>query len=86
MEKLIWKGAPTFVAQWHQIEVLVVELAHNQPPEIQGLIQRYEKVFQDLPMKLPPERGIEHIIKTKLGSSPVNIKPYRYPHHHKTEI
>ena len=37
-------------------------------------------------MELPPERNIEHVIEIKSGSSPVNVKPYRYPHHHKTEI
>ena len=37
-------------------------------------------------MELPPERKIEHVIEIKSGSSPVNVKPYRYPHHHKTEI
>ena len=37
-------------------------------------------------MELPPESKIEHVIEIKSGSSPVNVKPYRYPHHHKTEI
>jgi hypothetical protein len=37
-------------------------------------------------MKLPPERKIEHIIEVKPNSTIVNIKPYRYPHHHETEI
>ena len=37
-------------------------------------------------MELPPERKIEHVIEIKSGSSPINVKPYRYPHHHKTEI
>jgi hypothetical protein len=51
--------------------------------KIQDLIQKYKKVFQDLPMDLPPQRRIEHLIEIKPGSSPVKIKPYRYPHHHK---
>ena len=37
-------------------------------------------------MELPPERNIEHVIETKSGSSLVNVKPYRYPRHHNTEI
>ena len=37
-------------------------------------------------MESHPKRKIEHVIEIKLGSSPVNVKPYRYPHHHKTEI
>jgi hypothetical protein len=46
--------------------------------------EKHKKVFQDLPMELPLERRIEHIIEVKPGSSPVKVKPYRYPHHHKT--
>jgi hypothetical protein len=37
-------------------------------------------------MKLPPNRNIEHIIEVKTDSTPINIIPYRYPHHHKMEI
>jgi hypothetical protein len=37
-------------------------------------------------MELPPQRIIEDIIEVKLGSSPVKVRPYIYPHHHKTEI
>jgi hypothetical protein len=37
-------------------------------------------------MDLPPQRRIEHIIEVKLGSSPVKVRPYRYPRHHKTKI
>jgi hypothetical protein len=37
-------------------------------------------------MESPPQRRIEHIIEVKLGSSPVKVRPYRYPHHHKIEI
>ena len=55
-------------------------------PKTQGLIQKYKKVFEDLPMELPPERKIEHAIEIKLGSSPINVKPCRYPNHHKIEI
>jgi hypothetical protein len=86
MEKLIRKGAPAYVAHCHQMQLLTTEIVKSQHPEIQSLIQKYDKVFQDLPMKLPPNRNIEHIIKVKPDSAPVNIRPYRYPHHHKTEI
>jgi hypothetical protein len=68
------------------MEILASEVVYSQHPEIQGLIQKHEKVFQDLPMELPPERRIEHIIEVKLDSTLVNVKPYRYPHHHKTKI
>ena len=51
---------------------------------IQDLIQKHKKVFQDLPMELLPQIRIEHIIEVKPGSSSVKVRPYKYPHHHKT--
>ena len=68
------------------MELLTSEVVKPGHLEIQGLIQKYKKVFEDLPMELPPERKIEHVIEIKLRSSPFNVKPYRYTHHHKTEI
>lgn len=38
------------------------------------------------PKGLPPIRDKEHTIKLVEGASPVNVRPYRYPHHHKDEI
>jgi hypothetical protein len=37
-------------------------------------------------MELPPQIRIEHIIEVKPRSSPIKVRPYRYPHHHKTKI
>ena len=82
MEKLIRNVAPSYVVQCQEMELLTSEVVKSGQPEIQGLIQKYKKVFEDLPMELPPERKIEHVIEIKYGSSPVNVKPYRYPHHH----
>lgn len=86
MMKMIRRGAPTYVVQCHQLEMLSANMTNEESPEIQGLIRKHEKVFQDLPMKMPPNREIEHTIEVKAGSDPVNIKPYRYPHDQKTEI
>jgi len=52
MEKLIRKGAPAYMAHCHQMQLLTTEIVKSQNPEIQTLIQKYDKVFQDLPMKL----------------------------------
>ena len=48
--------------------------------EIQEMIQKHRKVFQELPMELPPNRTIKHIIEIEPGTKPANRKPYRDPH------
>ena len=56
------------------------------PLEIQELIQNNHKVFQELSMELPPNKKTEHLIELEPRARPVNIRSYRYPHHHKTKI
>jgi hypothetical protein len=85
MEKMIQKGATTYFIQCHHMGIQEPG-QDSKNSEIQDLIQTYKKVFQDLPMDLPPQRRIEHLIEIKPESSPVKIRPYRYPHHHKTKI
>ena len=83
---MIQKGEPVSLVQRHQLETLTSNLINEEVPKVRELIQKHEKVFQDLPMNLPPKREIEHTIEVKSGSNPINNKPYRYPHHQKTEI
>jgi len=70
----------------HQMKRLPPEVVNTDRPEIQELIQKHTKVFQDLPLELPPKREIEHIIEVESGSYITNIKPYLYPHRQKIEI
>ena len=83
---MIRKGENIYFIQCHNIEIQESEQDDSITSDIQYLIQKNRKVFQDLPMELPPQRRIEHIIEVKPGSSPVKVRPYIYPHHHKTKI
>ena len=83
MEKMIRKGATTYFIQCYHMGIQEPE-KDSKNSEIQDLIQTYKKVFQEIPLDLPPQRRIEHLIEIKLGSSPVKIRQYRYPHHDKT--
>ena len=68
------------------MEIPTSEGDMGKHPEIQEPIQKHHKVFQEIPMEIPPNKKIKHIIeiepRTKLASS----KPNKYPHHHKTKI
>jgi hypothetical protein len=52
---------------------------------IDGLLHAFADVFTE-PIGLPLARGREHHIVLKPGSSPVAVRPYRYPAAHKDEL
>ncbi|KAI5400477.1 hypothetical protein KIW84_065383 [Lathyrus oleraceus] len=52
---------------------------------MKSVLHRFDKVFKE-PQGLPPERQQEHVIHLLTGQGPVNVRPYLYPHHHKTQI
>ena len=51
----------------------------KHPKEIETLLHKYEKVFRDLAHGRTPNRGVEHNIVLKEGTSPIHIPPYRHP-------
>lgn len=60
-------------------------ISRKQQHELQKLLKKYEAIFKE-PKGLPPMRGREHAINLTEGQGPINVRPYRYPHHHKMEI
>jgi len=60
-------------------------LADEQTRELEVVLEKYECVFKE-PAGLPPKRKKEHVITLTEGEGAVNVRPYRYPHHHKNEI
>ena len=46
-----------------------------KPAEIQALIQKHHKVFQELSIELPSNKKTKHLIELEPGEKPVNIKP-----------
>ena len=55
------------------------------PQDLQRIIDKNSKVFEDMPKGLLPTRNHDHEIHLIPGSVP-NIRPYRYPYAQKSEI
>ncbi|GJS64184.1 putative mitochondrial protein [Tanacetum coccineum] len=53
--------------------------------DIGGLLAEYEDVF-NLPSGLPPSRDHEHFIVLKDSTTPISVRPYRYPYIQKNKI
>lgn len=77
LDGLLWNMSITVV--------LNEELSDTQKGELQRVLDHYQDVFAEL-RGLPPHRGITHAIPLLEGTSPISVRPYRYPHHQKNEI
>ena len=55
------------------------------PKEVQGLLDQFQPVF-NMPAGLPPTRETDQAIQLSDEGTPINVRPYRYPHLQKNEI
>ncbi|XP_026383521.1 uncharacterized protein LOC113279020 [Papaver somniferum] len=85
MQKLLRKEVYGFFLQLTAVHnsALITPLIEN--PEIKKLLSTFQDVFAT-PISLPPKRLHDHRISLLPDSSPVNVRPYRYPHFQKDEI
>lgn len=67
------------------VEAQNPELTKVEQAELEEMLSKYAQVFRE-PSGLPPRRKMEHAINIVEGQGAVNVRPYRYPHHHKNEI
>nr|CAD1824585.1 unnamed protein product [Ananas comosus var. bracteatus] len=75
-------GSCCAIAQWIPPDSGKEE---NIPESIHEVLREYGDVFQE-PQGLPPTRSQDHRIPLLTGSSPVNIRPYRYTFEQKNEM
>ena len=54
--------------------------------DIQPLFGNRERVFEPLPVGIPPDRGFDHAIEIEEGSNTVIIITYMHPNRFKNEI
>jgi hypothetical protein len=55
------------------------------PEQIEKLLLEFMEVFQE-PKGIPPSRSHDHSIVLKEDTSPISVRPYRYPYYQKSEI
>jgi hypothetical protein len=84
MKKLLKKGHQRIIAQLCSLDVQTSK--PSIPQDLQRIIDKHSKVFEDIPKGLPPTRNHDHEIHLIPGSVPPNIRPYRYPYAQKSEI
>jgi hypothetical protein len=84
MKKLLKKGHQGVIAQLCSLDVQTSK--PSIPQDLQRIIDNNSKVFEDIPKGLPPTQNHDHEIHLIPESIPPNIRPYRYPYTHKSEI
>lgn len=57
----------------------------NTHPAIASLLTQYQHLFS-IPSGLPPQHQVDHKIPLLPNTTPVNVRPYQYPHSQKAEI
>ena len=77
MKKFLKKGHQGIVAQLCSLDVQTSKFPIS--PDLQRVINKNSKVFEDIPKGLPPIRDFDHAIHLIPRSVPPNIRPYRYP-------
>jgi hypothetical protein len=84
MKKLLKKEHQGVIAQLCSLDVQTSD--PSIPIDLQGIIDKHSKVFEDIPKGFQPTQNHDHDIHIILGSVPPNIRPYIYPYAQKSEI
>jgi hypothetical protein len=84
MTKLLKKGHQGVISQLFSLDIQTSKT--SIPQDLQGIIDKHSKVFEDIPKGIPPTRNHDHEIHLIPGSVPPYIRPYRYPYAQKSEI
>ncbi|XP_070040636.1 uncharacterized protein [Nicotiana tomentosiformis] len=85
MQKMLKKPS-----QINMLSVAFIQPAGEAKPtlcsqEVQAP-EELQQILFEVPSKLPPHRNHDHRIVLKEGTSPINVRPYRYPACHKDKV
>ena len=76
MTKLLKKGHQGIVVQLFSLDVQTSKFLIS--PDLQRVINKHSKVFEDIPKGIPPIHDFDHAIHLIPGIVPPNIRPYQY--------
>jgi hypothetical protein len=79
---VVWRAAPSLGSPW---PASVVTAANAEWPMLDWLLQHHAAVFEEL-QGLPPARSYDHRIHLLSGTTPVGVRPYRYPQLQRDEL
>jgi hypothetical protein len=78
MKKLLKRGHQGVIVQLCSLDVQKTK--PSIPLDLQGIIDKHSKLFEDITKGLPPTRNHDHVIHLIPRSVPPNIGPYvMYP-------
>ncbi|XP_061347791.1 uncharacterized protein LOC133293270 [Gastrolobium bilobum] len=83
--KIQQQGQVASLFQLSVIDANPTVVSDDNHPAVTKLLQEFDELFQE-PQKLPPHRQLDHHIHLQPETTPVNVRPYRYPHFQKGEI
>lgn len=84
--RLYRKQGPGFYYHITMLPQSPPELTEHIPDAFRPLLLKYEALFQPPQTLPPPPRATDHHIHLLPQATPVNVRPYRYPHYQKHEI
>jgi len=78
-QKTLCQAVQLFAVHIEPIQLGATVLqTEEKEPQLTQLLQAYADIFEE-PKTLPPHRSHDHRIILKEGTSPINVRPYRYP-------
>jgi hypothetical protein len=86
MEAVMWHGDIEWAVECYISDRESLDRPQQYPDDIQVLLRKHQKVFDDIPPGVPPDRGCEHIIELEEGVQAVITNPYCHPKMYKDEI